>query len=120
MQFVFVFVGQVGGFDLPHDAHDEVAGADEGIEDVDAFVAERAAEFFLQNFLDAAHHEVDDRLRRIDNAVGIGFFGRVTLEEALIDFVEEGLLLGKISGLFGAALDGAVEAFQIAKEIVAI
>src|SRR5438445_11583143 len=80
----------------------------------------RAAEFFLQNFLDAANHEVDDRLRRIDNAVGIGFFGRVSLEEALIDFVKEGLLLRKIGGFLGAALDGAIEAFKVAKEIITV
>ena len=75
MQFVFVFVLQVGGFDLLHDADDEVAGADEGIEDMYAFVAEGPAEFFLQNLLHAAHHEVDDGLRSVDDAVGVCFFG---------------------------------------------
>ena len=49
VEFVLKLVGQVGGFDLLHDAGDEVAGADEGIKDVDAFVAERASEFFLQD-----------------------------------------------------------------------
>src|SRR5438445_12751302 len=78
----------------------------------------RAAEFFLQNFLDAAHHEVDDRLRRIDNAVGIVIFARVSLEEALIDFVKEGLLLGKIGGFLGAALTGAIEASEVATEFI--
>ena len=52
--------------------------------------------------------------------MGIGFFGRVSLEEALIDFVKEGLLLGKIGGFLGAALDGAIEAFKVAKEIIAV
>ena len=58
-----------------HDADDEVAGADEGVEDVDAFVAEGAAEFVLQDFFDAADHEVDDGLRGIDDAVGVGLLG---------------------------------------------
>ena len=60
---------------------------DEGVEDVDAFVAERATEFFLQNFFDAAHHEIDDGLRGVDDAVGVGFFRRISLEEALVSLV---------------------------------
>ena len=103
VQFVFVFVGQVGGLDLLHDADGEVAGADEGLENVDAFVAEGAAEFFLQNFLDTAHHEVDDGLRSINDAVGVGFFRRVALEEAHMDFVEELLFLGVSGRVFGVA-----------------
>ena len=87
VQFVFVFVGQVGGFDLVHDIDDEVAGADEGVEDVNAFVAEGASEFFLQDFLYAAHHEIDDGLRGVDDAVGVGFFRRISLEEALVNLV---------------------------------
>src|SRR5207249_1012373 len=86
----------------------------------DASVTERATELFLEDLLDAAHHEVDDRLRRINDAVGVGFFRRVSLEETLIDFVEEGLLLGKIGGFLGAALDGAIEAFKVAKEIITV
>ena len=53
VQFVGVFVGERGRFDVLHDADDEVAGADEGVEDVDAVVAEGSAEFGLQDFFDA-------------------------------------------------------------------
>ena len=48
--------------------------------------AKRAAKFSLQNLFDAAHYEVDYGLGGIDDAVSVGFFGRVSLEEALIDF----------------------------------
>jgi len=116
VEFVLVFVLQVGSFDLLHDADDEVAGAYEGIEDVDAFVAEGAAEFFLQNLFDAAHHEVDDGLRSVDDAVGVGFFGRIALEEALVDFVEECLLLREAGGVFGADFDGFVESGRAGAE----
>ena len=112
VQFVLILVLQIGGLDLLHDADDEVAGADEGIEDVDAFVAERASEFFLQNLFDAAHHEVDDGLRRVDDAVGVGLFRRIALEETLINFVEECLLFGEAGGVFRALLYGLVEAVE--------
>jgi hypothetical protein len=74
----------------------------------------------LQDFFDAAHHEIDDGLRSIDDAVGIGFFGRVSLEEAFVDFVEEVLLFGGAGGVFGALLDGFVEAVEITQELVAV
>ena len=120
MQFVFIFVGEVGGFDFLHDADDEIASADERIEDVDTFIAEGAAKFFLEDFFDAANHEIDDGLRRVDDAVGIGFFGGVALEKALVDFVQEGLFLGEAGGFLGAALDGFVETVKSAQEFVAI
>ena len=78
------------------------------------------AEFFLQDFFDAAHHEVDDGLRRVDDAVGVGFFGGISLEEALVDFVEKVLLFGEAGGVFGAYLDGLVETVERAQEFVSI
>ena len=51
--------------------------------------SERAAKLFLQNLFDAAHHEFDNRLRRVDDAVGVGFFWGIALEETLVDCVEE-------------------------------
>ena len=38
---------------------------------------------------DAAHHEIDDGLRRVDDAVGVGQLYGEALEEALVDGVEE-------------------------------
>src|SRR5438876_12134033 len=91
-----------------------------GVEDVDAFVAERASEFLLQNLFDAAHHEIDDGLLCIDDAVGIGLFGRVALEESLVDLIEKGLFFRKARGFFSATLNGAVEAFVVAQKGVAV
>src|ERR1019366_6036875 len=98
----------------------EVTGADEGIEDVDAFVAKRAAKFFLQDFFDAAHHEIYDGLRRVDDAAGIGFFGGVSLKEAHVHGVEEVLLLAVLGGVVGVELNGAVEGLEALEEFVAI
>jgi hypothetical protein len=65
---------------------------------VDAGVGEGFAEFLLQDFFDAADHEVDDGLRGVDDAAGVGLFGVGALEELLVDSVEQVLLFG-VAGL---------------------
>ena len=90
--------------DLAHHADDEVAGADEGVDDVHALVGEGAAELALEDGGDAADHEVDDGLGRVDDAVGVGDLDGKALEELLVDGVEEVLLLGKIADGGGGAL----------------
>ena len=102
-----------------HDAGDEVAGAGEGVEDVDTGVGEGLAELLLEDFLDGADHEVDDGLRGVDDAVGVGLFGVEALEELLVDGVEEVLLFG-VAGLgLGGLFDGGVEAVERLEELVA-
>ena len=59
-------------------------------------VAERLAELVLQHLVDAGAHEIDDLLRRVDDAVRVGHLDRVALEEPLVDRVEEVLLLGEV------------------------
>ena len=103
---------------LAHDAHDEVAGADEGVEDVDALVGQGAAELRLQHVLHRAHHEIDDGLRGVDDAVGVGHLDGKALEELLVDGVEEALLLGEVVDGGGGGFDGAVEAVQLLQEVV--
>ncbi len=56
---------------------------------------------------------------RIDDAVGVRLFGGEALEEALIDGVEEGLLLREVGGVLGVDFDGAIEAVQVFQESVA-
>ena len=122
VEFVFVLVGEgrfAGFADLADGAGDEVSGADEGVEDVDAFVGEGFAELLFQNVIDAADHEIDDGLRGVDDAVGVGLFGRESLKEALIDGVEEGLLFAVVVLVVGGVLDGLVEAVELAEKLVA-
>ena len=77
---------------------------------MDAGVGEGFAELGVEDFLDAADHEVDDGLRGIDDAVGVGLLGVEALEELLVDGVEEVLLFG-VAGLgLGGLFDGGVEA----------
>jgi hypothetical protein len=103
VEFFGVLLRQGGAFDLLHDAGDEVAGAGEGVEDVDPGVGEGFAELLLEDFFDAADHEVHDGLRGVDDAVGVGLFGVEALKELLIDSIQKLLLLGISLGLCAAA-----------------
>ena len=64
------------------------------------------AELVLQHLVDAGAHEIDDRLRRVDDAVRVGHLHRVALEEPLVDRVQEVLLLGEVGQGAGGVLDG--------------
>ena len=86
---------------------------------MDALVGQRTAELPLQDRGHAAHHEVDDRLRRVDDAVCVGDFDGEALEELLVDGVEKVLLVRKVADCGGGALDGGVEAVQFAEKLVA-
>src|SRR5258708_31404567 len=119
MQLIVIFVLQARVGDFLHDANNKVTGAYKGIKDVDLAVAQRLAEFFFENLLHTAHDEVDDGLGGIDDAVGVRLFGREALEEALIDGVEEGLLLRKVGGILGVDFYGVIEAVQVFQESVA-
>ena len=119
VEFFGVLLWEGGAFDLLHDAGDEVTGAGEGVEDVDAGVGKGFAELCVEDFLDTADHEVDDGLRGVDDAVGVGLFGVEALKELLVDGVEEVLFLG-VAGLgLGGLLDGGVEAVERFEELVA-
>ncbi len=67
----------------------------------------------LKHFVDAGAHEVDDGLRRVDDAVGVGHLDGVALEEALVDRVEKALLVARSRAeAAGGVLDGRVEVVQ--------
>ena len=120
-EVVFVFVGQVAALDMVADeVDDKVAGAGGGVKDLDALIADGAAKFFLQDLFDAGTHKIDDLLRGVDDAVGVGLLDGKTLEEALIDGVEEALALGPGLDPSGGALDGDIEAVQRFEEFMAV
>ena len=68
---------------------------------------------------DAGDHEVDERLRRIDDAVRVGHLHAEALKEPLIDGVEEVLLFVKVGDGGGGVFNRAVEMVQALAEIVA-
>ena len=100
--------------------HDEVARARAGVEDVDVLVAERLAELALQHLGHAGAHEIDDLLRRVDDAVRVGHLDRVALEEPLVDRVQEVLLLGKALDRGRGRLDGQVEPVERFEKVVPV
>ena len=65
-------------------------------------------------------HEIDDLLRRVDDAHRVGQLDRVALEEPLVDRVEEVLLVGPVGHRAGGVLDGDVEAVEVSQERVAV
>ena len=99
---------------------DEAARADAGVEHLHARLGERRAEFAPQHLLDAVAHEVHDLLRRVDDAVRVGLLDREALEEALVDGVEEVLLLRPVIQVARGVLDGEVEAVQRPEELLAV
>ena len=98
---------------------DEVAGAGGGVDDGDAFIAELLAKFGFEHFFDGRAHEVDDFVGGVDDAVGVGNFDAVALKEALVDGVDEGLLVAEIEGV-GGFLDGFVEVVERAVEFAGV
>ena len=96
VEFGGVFGIEFGLGNLPHDPHDEVAGAHKGVEDVHASIAQGAAELGAQEMVNGAHHEIHNGLGGVNDAVGVGHLDGKALEEALIDGVQEALLLGVV------------------------
>ena len=82
-------------------------------------IAERAVELGAQDVLHAGDHEIDERLRRVDDAVRVGHLDAEALEEPLVDGVEEPLLLGEVLDRVGGLFDGDVEVVELAEELVA-
>src|SRR5947208_729135 len=85
--------------------------------DVATGSAERNAEPSLHHLGHAGAHEIDDLLRRVDDAMRVGDLNRVALEEALVDGVEEVLLLREVLEPFGRRLNGSVEGVERLQEL---
>ena len=99
--------------------HNEVAGADERIEDVNVRGAKRLAKLFLQNVFDATHHEVHDRYGRINDAVRVGYLHREALKELFIDSVQEFLFLGELFNCSRGLFNRHVEPIELLQESIA-
>ena len=119
VQLVRVFVRQRGPGNVPHEVDDEIAGAGERVEDMDLAVGQSFIKLRLQDVLHAGDHEVDERLRRVNDAVRVGHLHAKALKEPLINGVEEGLLLVEIGDGGGGVFNRAVKMFEALAEIVA-
>jgi hypothetical protein len=69
--------------------------------------------------IDACHHEIDDRLRSINDAQGVGLLDREALEEPLIDRVEELLLFRKLGDGRSRVFKSDVETIKRLEEVFA-
>src|SRR5450755_1160945 len=119
-EVVLVLVLQLVARDAMQQVDDKAAGARRRIEDLHAGLGDRRAELALQYLLHAGAHEIDDLLRRVDDAEGVGALDRVALEEALVDRVQEVLALRPALYALRGGLDGDVEAVERLEELVAV
>ena len=120
MQFTLILLVQRDAGDVLHQANDKIAGANEGIDDMHTGIGERLAEVGFQDVLNAVHHEIDDRLRGIDDTVSIRILGGEVLEKALVKRVEEILLLGEIGERPRGVFHRFVETIETFEELIPI
>ena len=70
--------------------------------------------------LNAFHHEIDDRLRCVDDAVRVCDFDGEALKKLLVDGVEEPLFLREVRDRRSGSLDCSIERFQETQKFRAI
>ena len=105
---------------LLHQPHDEVPGANERIDDIHPAIRKRPVEFGFQDMRDAFHDEIDNRLRRIDDAVRIRNLDREALEKLLIHRIDEVLFLREIDERRGGAFNRGIERLEAFEELGAV
>ena len=105
--------------DVLHETDDEVPRPDERIDDMYPRIRERTTELGFQDVRHTVHHEIDDRLRCVDDTVCVRYVFGETLEELLVEGVEEVLFLGEVSAERRCLFNGDIESVQRSKELVA-
>ena len=75
-------------------------------------IRQRPTELGFQNLLNTSHHEIDNRLRRIDDAVCVGDILGEPLKKLLVKCVEEMLFLGEVSTECRCLFNSDIEPIQ--------
>ena len=105
--------------DVLHETDDEVTRPDERIDDVNPRIRQRPTELGFQDMRHAVHHEIDDRLWRVDDAVCICDILGEPLKELLVKCIEKVLFLGEVLAERRRLFNGDVESVQRSKKLVA-
>ena len=119
MQLMAVFLFQRRTSNVLHQSDDEVARADERINNMNTGIRQRSIELAFKDLFNAVHHEIDDRLWRVDDAVCVRYLHREALKELLVDGVEEVLFLREVLAERGSVLDSSIERVQRFEKLVA-
>ena len=82
-----------------------------------SFARKRGLELGLKHVLDAGDHEIHERLRGVDDAVGVGNLHAEALEETLVDGIEKPLLLAEVADRLGGLFDGDVKVLEALDEV---
>src|SRR5690606_179523 len=93
-------------------AHDEGAGAGEGVEDVDALVGDRGSELSLQSVVYLVEDEVHDLVGGVDDAEAVAGAAEGSAEELLVQLLDDALLRRAIGYTGGSGADGVVELLE--------
>ena len=104
--------------DVLHESDDKVPRPNKRIDDVNPRIRQRPVKFSFQDVFNTFHHEINNRLRRIDDAVRVGDLHRKTLKKLLIDSIEEVLFLGEVFAERGSVLNSRIERVQRFKKFV--
>ena len=95
--------------DVLHETDDEIARTDEWVDDMHPRIRERATELGFEDMCHTVHHEIDDGLRCVDDAVCVRHILREPLKEFLVERVEEVLFLGEVFAEHRGLLNRDVE-----------
>ncbi len=112
-QFTAVLARQIQRRHAAQQIDQKVARAGAGVQHRHAFGRQRCAELRLQNFFHAFAHKVDNGLRGVDDAVGVGGRRAEILKEALVDGIEEALLFGKVRDGAGRVFNREIEVVKL-------
>ena len=82
-------------------------------------IRQRSVKLTFQDMLNAFHHEVNNWLWRVDDAVRVCHLHGESLKKLLIDGVEELLFLGEVFAEGCGVFYGNVERIQRSEELVA-
>ena len=89
--------------------HDEVAGTNEWIDEMSPCIREWTSKLGLEEMWNTFYHEIDNRLRRIDDAVRIRDLNRESPEKLLVYGIEEVLFLREVDEGWGGTFNRSVE-----------
>ena len=98
---------------------DEVAGPDKRIDNMNACIRQRPIKLGFQDMFNAVHHEIDNRLGCVDDAVCVRHLHGEPLKKLFIDGVEELLFLGEVLAEGCGIFNSSIERIQRFKKRVA-
>src|SRR5260370_34935527 len=109
----------MGGYAMEQ-VYNVAASAHPPVNDLHTWLFYGGTKLASQHPVNAGTHEIDNLLRGIHDAVGIGAFDRVSLEEAFVDSIQKVLTLQPTVYAPGRSLYRHVKAIKRLEELVTV